>query len=71
MTEVNLLDMSAIVAMESITETLAKQHVFLIINNLQERMALKLRRVGISDKPAKVQFSRTLEDAIVMANKLL
>jgi SulP family sulfate permease len=71
MTEVNLLDMSAIVAMESITETLAKQHVFLIINNLQERMALKLRRVGISDKPAEVQFSRTLEDAIVMANKLL
>jgi SulP family sulfate permease len=71
MTEVNLLDMSAIVAMESITETLTKQHVFLIINNLQERMALKLRRVGISDKPAKVQFSRTLEDAIVMANKLL
>ncbi|MFT4807893.1 MAG: SulP family sulfate permease [Paraglaciecola sp.] len=71
MTEVNLLDMSAIVAMESITETLAKQHVCLIISNLQERMALKLLRVGIKDKPAEVQFSRTLADAIVMANKML
>tara|TARA_R110002153_G_scaffold52597_5_gene147389 strand:- start:11598 stop:13289 length:1692 start_codon:yes stop_codon:yes gene_type:complete len=71
MTEVNMLDMSAIVAMESIAETLEKQQVFLIISNLQERMALKLHRVGISDKPAEIHFSRTLADAITVANKML
>lgn len=71
MTEVNMLDMSAIVAMESIKDSLAKQHIGLIISNLQERMVLKLHRAGISDKPAEIQFSRTLEDAIAMANKML
>tara|TARA_R110000751_G_scaffold307898_2_gene434391 strand:+ start:175681 stop:177336 length:1656 start_codon:yes stop_codon:yes gene_type:complete len=71
MTEVNMLDMSAIVAMESITESLAKQHIFLIISNLQQRMAAKLHRVGISDKSEEVQFSGTVEEAIAMANKML
>jgi SulP family sulfate permease len=71
MTEVNMLDMSAIVAMESINESLAKQNICLIISNLQERMKLKLHRVGISEKTAEVQFSKTLEDAIAIAKKIL
>ena len=71
MTEVNMIDMSAIVAMESITQNLAKQHIYLIICNLQERMAAKLHRVGISDKPEQLQFSGTLAEAIAMANKML
>ncbi|MBU3005908.1 C4-dicarboxylic acid transporter DauA [Paraglaciecola arctica] len=71
MTEVNMLDMSAIVAMESITESLAKQHIVLIISNLQQRMAAKLHRVGINEKPEAVQFSGTVDEAIVMANKML
>lgn len=71
MTEVNMLDMSAIVAMESINEGLAKQNICLIISNLQERMVLKLHRFGISDKPAEVHFSGSLEDAIAIARKIL
>lgn len=71
MTEVNMLDMSAIVAMESITQSLTKQNICLIISNLHERMAQKLHRVGINEKPAEIQFSRTMADAIVMANKLI
>jgi SulP family sulfate permease len=71
MAEVNMLDMSAIVAMESIKESLAKQHIYLIISNLEERMVLKLHRVGISDKSAVVEFSRTLEDAIAIAKQRL
>jgi SulP family sulfate permease len=71
MTEVNMLDMSAIVAMESINESLAKQNICLIISSLQERMVLKLHRVGISDKPAEVHFSGTLADAITLAKKML
>lgn len=71
MSEVNMLDMSAIVAMESIKESLAKQQVSLIINNLQPRMVLKLRRAGIRNNPTEIQFSRTLEDGIAMANEIL
>tara|TARA_R110002153_G_scaffold27063_3_gene84084 strand:+ start:1379 stop:3070 length:1692 start_codon:yes stop_codon:yes gene_type:complete len=71
MTEVNMLDMSAIVTMESIKESLAKQHIYLIISNLHERMAAKLRRAGISDKPDEIQFSGTVAEAVVMANKML
>jgi len=71
MSEVNMLDMSAIVAMESIKESLEKQQVSLIINNLQPRMVLKLRRAGIRNNPTDIQFSRTLEDGIAMANEIL
>ncbi|MFT5709617.1 MAG: SulP family sulfate permease [Halioglobus sp.] len=71
MSEVNMLDMSAIIAMETIKDSLEKQNVGLIINNLQPRMILKLRRAGIRYKPPKVQFSRTLADGVAMANKLL
>lgn len=71
MSEVNMLDMSAIVAMESIKENLAKQHIGLIINNLQPRMVLKLRRSGIRYKPRGIQFSKTLADGVAMANKML
>ncbi|WP_372880235.1 C4-dicarboxylic acid transporter DauA [Psychromonas sp.] len=71
MSEVNMLDMSAIIAMESIKESLAKQQIGLIINNLQPRMVLKLRRAGVRYKPGKIQFSRTLADAIGIADKML
>jgi len=71
MTEVNMLDMSAIVAMESIKESLAKQHIGVIISNLDKRMVQKLHRVGISDAPPEVQFSKTLADAIALARKML
>jgi SulP family sulfate permease len=71
MSEVNMLDMSAIMALESIKESLAKKQVGLIINNLQPRMILKLRRAGIRFKPGKIQFSRTLKDGIAIANNMI
>lgn len=71
MSEVNMLDMSAIVAMESIKESLNKQHIGLIINNLQPRMVLKLHRAGIRNEPGKIQFSEILAEGIAMANKML
>ena len=71
MSEVNMLDMSAIVAMESIKESLINQHIGLIINNLKPRMILKLRRAGIRYKPVEIQFSRTLADGVAMAKKML
>ena len=70
MTEVNMLDMSAIMALESIKDNLAKQDVALIINNLQPRLVIKLRRAGIRFKPGKILFSRTLKDSINIANTM-
>jgi len=71
MSEVNLLDMSAIIAMESITSLLIKNNVALIINNLQPRMVLKLRKAGIRLVPGKIDYSRTLAEAISKARELL
>ena len=71
MSEVNMLDMSAIVAMESIAKCLVKNDVGLIINNLEPRMILKLRRAGIRKAPGSVYYSRNMVEAIRKAKKLL
>jgi SulP family sulfate permease len=71
MSEVTMLDMSAIVAMESIANDLSARNIGLIINNLQPRMILKLRRAGIRKRIGKVAFSRSLEDGFGAARKML
>lgn len=71
MSEVTMLDMSAIVAMESIAKDLQTKSIGLIINNLQPRMILKLRRAGVRKQPGKVVFSRSLDDSFEAARKML
>jgi len=71
MAEVAMLDMSAIVVMESIQNDLGKRSIGLVINALQPRMILKLRRAGIRNQKGKIAFSRTLEDGLVKAQKML
>jgi SulP family sulfate permease len=71
MSEVSMLDMSAIVAMESIATSLAEKQIGLVISNLQPRMILKLRRAGIRKQIGKVAFSRTLADGIAMVDNML
>lgn len=71
MSEVTLLDMSAIVAMELIAKDFSNRNVGLIICNLQPRMILKLRLAGIRKKQGKVDFSRNLSDAFAAAQKML
>lgn len=71
MSEVSMIDMSAIVAMESIAENLSRDKIGLVINNLQPRMILKLRRAGVRAKPGKVHFSRTIVSAIEKAKEML
>ncbi len=70
MKEVTMLDMSAIVAMESIWEDLQKKNIGLVITGLQPRMILKLRRAGIRRKSGKIAFARTLEDSFKAAQKM-
>ncbi|MCI5142644.1 MAG: STAS domain-containing protein, partial [Candidatus Electrothrix sp. ATG1] len=71
MAEVTMLDMSAIVAMESIANSLAANNIGLVVNNLQPRMVLKLRRAGIRKKIGKVAFSRSLAESFEVARKML
>ncbi len=70
MSEVSLLDMSALVVMESIAANLQRRGVALVINNLQPRMLLKLRRAGIRRRPGRVLFSRNLREAIGKGREL-
>ena len=71
MTEVTMLDMSAIIAMESIAHDLQKRSIGMVINSLQPRMILKLRRAGIRKTSGKLAFSRTLSEGIKAAKKML
>jgi SulP family sulfate permease len=64
MSEVSMLDMSAIVVMESIVANLASRGVGLVINNLAPRMILKLRRAGIRKRLGQVEFSRDLDEGV-------
>ena len=66
-----MLDMSAIVAMESIWKDLQKRNTGMVINSLEPRMILKLRRAGIRKQAGKVEFSRTLEESFVVAKQML
>ena len=71
MAEVTMLDMSAIIAMESIWNNLQKRNIAMVITGLQPHMILKLRRAGIRKQTGKITFSRTLEDSLVAAEKIL
>ncbi len=71
MSEVTMLDVSAIIAMESIAEILSNNHIALIINNLQPRMILKLRRAGIRNKAGKIGYARSLSDSFSKAKTML
>ncbi|MCG9755347.1 C4-dicarboxylic acid transporter DauA [Shewanella insulae] len=70
MSEVTLLDMSAIVAMESIAQDLSSKKMALIINNLQPRMLLKLRRAGIRKRRGQVEYARTMDDSFALARRM-
>ncbi len=70
MSEVTLLDMSAIVAMESIAKDFLKRNIGLIINNLQPRLISKLERAGIKQEPGKVEFCLNLDESFKAVEKM-
>lgn len=67
MSEVTMLDMSAIVAMESILGRLASNRTRLIVCGLQPRMIVKLRRAGLRKQPGRLSYTRNLERAYRLA----
>jgi SulP family sulfate permease len=71
MGDVTMLDMSGIVAMESIVKDLTERGVGLVIANLAPRMILKLRRAGVRRRVGSLELARSLDDALVVAERLL
>ena len=71
MSAVTMLDMTAIIAMETIAQKLSENKVGLVINNLQPRMIIKLRHADIQKKAGSIAFSRTVDEALEEANKML
>ena len=67
MSDVTMIDMTAMAAMETIIENLKKKGILLIICSLAPRMILKLRRAGVRKKAGEVEFARTLESGIKLA----
>ncbi|GIX31769.1 MAG: hypothetical protein KatS3mg124_2241 [Porticoccaceae bacterium] len=67
---VNLLDMSAILVMESIARDLESRRIGLVIAGLAPRMVLKLRRAGIRRRAGRVSYARNLAEAIAKAERL-
>ncbi len=70
MADVTMLDMTGIVAMESIVRGLASRGLKLVIVNLAPRMILKLRRAGVRQRPGTLELARGLEDALATAERL-
>jgi len=65
MTEVTMLDVSAIIALESIVDDLSSKQIKLVINHLQPRMVLKLGRAGIKEKPGEIEFSESISEQFI------
>lgn len=71
MTEVTMVDMSAIVALESIVEYLKKKGIGLVISNLLPRIVLKLGRAGIRPVPGVLHYARDMREAAASAGNML
>ncbi len=64
MSEVSMIDMSAIISMESIVENFTHNGVGLVINDLRPRMVAKLKRAGIDGRQDAIEFSSSMDEAV-------
>jgi sulfate permease, SulP family len=64
MRDVSMIDITAIMALESLISGLNQEGVLVIINGLEPRLILRLRRAGIRKRAGKILFSRDLSDAL-------
>ncbi len=70
MRDVTMIDMTGIVALDSLLQKLRQQRVAVVIANLPQRMVEKLQRAGIQQEEGVVSFSPDLEQAIQVARRL-
>ena len=70
MSEVSMLDMSAIAAMQAIVKTLDAARVSLVINGLAPRMIHKLNNAQLRSGHAPIRFSGSLAEAAQLSKDL-
>lgn len=61
MSDVQMIDMTGIVALQSLTNSLQQRNITVIIANLQSRMQNKLVRAGIAEHPGQLEFHNGLQ----------
>lgn len=70
MEEVSMIDMSAIVAMETILDSFAKHNISIVISSLQPRLLLKLRKAGLRKRIGKIEFTNDYKKALSRAQEI-
>jgi SulP family sulfate permease len=65
MSGVTMLDMSALMAIESIVKDMKKKHICLVIASLEARMIVKLRHAGIRKQAGTLSYAGSVEAAIL------
>jgi SulP family sulfate permease len=68
MQDVSLMDVTGMMALESLINDLNKNNVLVIISGLQPRLILRLRKAGIRKVAGKIHFSQDINEAIHMIN---
>lgn len=63
MSDVPLMDMTGLIALESIIEALRKKHIMLIFSNLAPRLRQKLHNAGVHESPGVLQYVASLDEA--------
>ncbi len=70
MTDVTLLDMTAMWLMNELILKFGRNGVGVIISGLRPRMVLKLRRAGIRKRLGRVEFTRSIAEALQRAESM-
>lgn len=71
MSDVSLVDMTGLVALESLVETAQRHHLGLVFCGLSARLMLKLRRAGIRKKRGQLEFAHDRIEGIERAVSML
>lgn len=71
MTDVTLLDMTAIMLLHELIEKFGRDGVSVIICGLQPRLVLQLRRADIRKRIGLVEYTRNIPEALERANAMM
>lgn len=71
MSDVTMIDMTAIIAMESIINDLRKKEIMIVINNLDPKMILKLRKAGLRQIDQQIHFARDMVESTRIIEEVL
>jgi SulP family sulfate permease len=71
MSDVPMMDMTGIVAFESLLDNLLHDKIKVVITHLQPRLLQKLAKAGIVEQPEQLRFSEDLTAGVAQAKSWL